>query len=103
MTEITSEFHSRLRSVRRFGLTEGEIFRLWKAAIMDDDKLVDEVIQKVYLDMTSFDRQRAEDVMALVVRRNREALLTLRSLFEDMCKSNDRPKLSLPNVARQEP
>jgi hypothetical protein len=56
---------------RHFGLTEDEIFRLWRAALKDDDGLVDDAIQKVYDDMTSFDRERAEAVMSMTIRRNR--------------------------------
>jgi hypothetical protein len=51
-----------------------------------DYKLVDEVIQKVYLDMTSFDRKRAEDVISTVVNRDSNALLMLHTLFGDMRK-----------------
>jgi hypothetical protein len=69
---------------RRFGLTENEIFRLWRTAIKDDDKLVDEAIQKVYDDMISFDRGRAEMVISLIIRRNREAGHAFRSLLRDM-------------------
>jgi hypothetical protein len=36
---------------RRFNLTNEQIFRLWAAAVKDDDKYVDLIIQKVYEDM----------------------------------------------------
>ena len=73
-------------SHRQFGLTEDEIFHLWRAALKDDDRLVDEVIQKVYDDMMSFDRERAETVMSLTIRRNSEAGRAFRSLLGDMQK-----------------
>lgn len=72
-------------SHRQFGLAEDEIlFRLWRAALKDDDRLVDEVIQKVYDDMISFDRERAEVVMSLTIRRNGEAGRAFGSLVGDM-------------------
>ena len=38
----------------RFGLTQDAIFRLWKTAIKDDEKLLDEAIAAVHQDqMTS--------------------------------------------------
>jgi hypothetical protein len=71
---------------RHSGLTEDEIFHLWRAALKDDDRLVDEVIQKVYDDMMSFDRERTETVMSLTIRRNSEAGRAFRSLLGDMRK-----------------
>jgi hypothetical protein len=73
-------------SHRHFGLTEDEIFRLWRAALKDDDELVDDAIQKVYDDMISFDRERAETVMSLTIRRNGEAGRAFRSLLADLSK-----------------
>ena len=61
------------KSHRRFGLTEEEIFCLWRTAIKDDEKLVDEIIRTVYEDSMSFDRQRAEIAMNLTIRRHRDA------------------------------
>jgi len=42
----------------RVGLTHDAIFRLLKAAIKDDEKLLDEAITKLYADMILFDRAR---------------------------------------------
>jgi hypothetical protein len=42
------------RSKRR-GLTSEEIFRVWKAAIKDDEKLLDELIASVHKQMVSLD------------------------------------------------
>ena len=39
------------------------LFRLWKAAIKDDDTLANEVIRGIYDGMMAFDRERAEDVV----------------------------------------
>jgi hypothetical protein len=72
----------------RFGLTEDEVFRLWRTALKDDEQLVDEAIQKVYDDMVAFDRVRAECVMSLIIRRNRDAGRAFRSLLADMHKQH---------------
>jgi hypothetical protein len=37
-----------LQSTRECRLTKNQVFRLWKCAIKDDDKLVDAVIEKLY-------------------------------------------------------
>jgi len=57
----------------RFGLTQDAIFRLWKTAIKDDEKLLDEAIAAVHDQMISFDRVRAEQVIGLIIRRHRDA------------------------------
>ena len=67
----------------RFGLTHDAIFRLLKAAIKDDEKLVDEAIAAVYDQMISFDRARANQVISLIVRRHREAKDALKTLLRD--------------------
>jgi hypothetical protein len=75
---------------RHSGLTEDEIFHLWRAALKDDDRLIDAAIQKVYDDMMSFDRERAETVMSLTIRRNSEAGRAFQSLLGDMRKQETR-------------
>ena len=72
------------------GLTEDEIFQLWRAALKDADRLIDEVIQRAYDDMISFDRERAETVMSLTIRRHSEAGRAFRSLLGDMRKQATR-------------
>ena len=57
---------------------------LWRAAIKDDDELVDAVIEGLYDDMLSFNRERAEDMIGLIVRRHRQAAYALRSLLKDL-------------------
>jgi hypothetical protein len=65
-------------------LTGDMLFRLWKAAIKDDDTLADEMIRGMYDGMLAFDRERAEDVMDLTVKRGPTARDTLRTLLKDM-------------------
>jgi hypothetical protein len=67
-------------------LTGDMVFRLWNAAIKDDDTLADEMIRGMYRCMLAFDRERAEYVMDLTVRRGPTARDTLRALLEDMQK-----------------
>jgi hypothetical protein len=69
---------------RRYGLTQDAIFRLWKTAIKDDEKLLDEVIAAVHDQMISFDRERAERVMELIIRRHRDA----KDAFKAMLRAN---------------
>jgi hypothetical protein len=84
LRETASVDYSKLRSVSRFGLNEGAIFRLWKAALKDDSTLLDQVIEKVFHDMSSFDHRRAEDVISRVVDRDSRSLSILCALFADM-------------------
>jgi hypothetical protein len=67
-------------------LTGDMLFRLWNAAIKDDDTLADEMIRGMYKCMLAFDRERAEYAMDLTVRRGPTARDTLRTLLEDMQK-----------------
>jgi hypothetical protein len=89
LSETASVDYSKLRSVRRFGLTEGAMFRLWKAALKDDDALLDQVIEKAFHDMSSFNRRRAEDVISSVVNRDSNARAVLGVLFADMRKLSE--------------
>jgi hypothetical protein len=59
---------------KRGGLTSEAIFRVWKAAINDDEKLLDELIATVHKQMMSLDQARAERVMSLVIRRHCNAI-----------------------------
>lgn len=72
------------QGVRRSNLTKEQVFRLWRCATKDDDKLIDEMIQHVYEDMIAFDCKRAECVMELIVRRNIAAGCAFRSLLKDV-------------------
>jgi hypothetical protein len=83
---------------RRFGLTEEAIFRLWKTAIKDDEKLLDEAIAAVHDQMISFDRVRAERVMELIIRRHRGA----KDAFRAMLRAN-RVQYSRCRILRRSP
>ena len=76
--------HSRADLFRRTGLTELQAIRLFKAAIKDDDSLVDTVLEKVYAAMKAFDRERAYDTVVLIVDRDETAPSRLQSLLEEM-------------------
>ena len=65
-------------------LTGDMLFRLWKAAIKDDDTLADEMIRGMYDGLLAFDRERAEDVMDLIVRRAPTARDSFRALLQDI-------------------
>ena len=63
------------------GLTPDAIFRVWKAAIKDDEKLLDELIASVHKQMMSLDQARAERVMSLIVRRHCDAKEAFRAML----------------------
>ena len=65
-------------------LTKEQIYRLWKCAIKDDDRLVDALIQKSYDSMIAFDPKRAEIVIRLIVDRHEAAEPTLHRLLRDI-------------------
>jgi hypothetical protein len=67
---------------RRYGLQPDAIFRLWKSALKDDDSLLDEAITAAYDRMTAADPARAEEVISLIIRRQRGA----RSAFRNVLK-----------------
>ena len=77
-----------LQSVRECRLTKNQVFRLWKCAVKDDDKLVDAVIEKLYEEMIAFDLARAETVMQLIIDRDEAAVPTFRGLLQDIATSD---------------
>ena len=92
MTERTRQgLNVMLQSVRECRLTKNQVFRLWKCAVKDDDKLVDAVIEKLYEEMNAFDLARAETVMQLIIDRDEAALPAFRDLLQDVAAS-DHPK-----------
>jgi hypothetical protein len=98
MTETAPNGKTILRSSRT-SLTKDQIFRLWKAAIKDDDKFVDAVIQKVHGDMLAFDNERGEIVIDLMVRRHMIAgdeFRTLLSEMQEVSGATLRPPLAAP-------
>jgi hypothetical protein len=60
------------------------LFRLWKAAVKDDDTLADETVRGMYDGMLAFDRERAEDVMDLIIRRAPTARDSFTALLHDI-------------------
>jgi len=64
-------------------LTADELTALWRAAIKDDERLVDNVIQAVYDDLIAFDRDRAKAVMELMVRREPSSGGAFRALLAE--------------------
>jgi hypothetical protein len=66
---------------KRFGLGRDAIFRLWKAAIKDDEQLLDEAIAETYERMERVDPVRAEQVVSLTIRRHRDAKQAFRDLL----------------------
>lgn len=67
-------------------LTGDMLFRLWNAAIKDDDRLADEMIGGMYRCMLAFNRERAEYVTDLTVKRSPTAGDALRDFLGDMQK-----------------
>ena len=65
-------------------LTKEQVYRLWKCAIKDDDRLVDALIQKFYDTMIAFDPKRAEIVIRLIVDRHEAAEPTFHRLLRDI-------------------
>jgi hypothetical protein len=66
---------------KRFGLGRDAVFRLWKAAIKDDEAFLDEAIAQTYERMVRLDPVRAEEVMSLAIRRHRAAKQAFRDIF----------------------
>ena len=66
-------------------LTGDMLFRLWRAAVKDDDRLVEGMIRGMYEAVMAFDRERAEGAMDLTVRRSPIAGDVFRSLSR-ICK-----------------
>jgi hypothetical protein len=75
---------------KRFGLAQDAIYRLWKAALRDDEVLLDELIKATYDRMIRRDPIRAEQVMGLIIRRHRDGRRALRK----MITKRSRPRLA---------
>jgi hypothetical protein len=56
----------------RVGLSSNAIFRLWRAAVKDDEKLLDEAIAAVHDQMSSPSGTRRARC-SLIIRRHRDA------------------------------
>ncbi len=95
MTEIGQEYLTAiLKGIRRGPLTEGHVYRLWRCAVKDDDKLIDTVIEKVYDEMITFDPERADFVMRLIIDRDEVARHRFRTLLQDMRGRKRTPRSS---------
>ena len=80
---------------KRFGLGRDAIFRLWKAAIKDDEGLLDEAIAAIFDRMERVDPARAEEVMSLIIRRRRGA----KRAFRDILARSKARVLTVPATA----
>lgn len=69
-------------------LTEEQVYRLWGCAIKDDDKLIDLILERVYEEMATFDPERADVVMQLIIDRDEVAEPTFRALLLDIKQRN---------------
>jgi hypothetical protein len=78
-----------LQSLQTGPLTKEQVFRLWKCAIKDDDRLADALIQKIYDAMIVFDPKRAETVIRLIVDRHEAAERAFQDFLPDIKVSAD--------------
>ena len=76
--EAPQNLYVALQNFRARRLTKDEVFRLWKCAVKDDDRLVDAVIGNLYEQMIAFDLARAKIVMRLTIDRHEAAAPTFR-------------------------
>ena len=88
---MTDPIHIKASSTRA-GLSPNAIFRLWRAAVKDDERLLDEAIAAVHDQMMSLDRARAERVISLIIRRHRHA----KCAFKAMLNANRRRRPPTP-------
>ena len=73
-----------LQSLQTSQLTNEHVYRLWKCAIKDDDRLVDALIQKIYDTMIASDPKRAKTVMGLIVDRHEAAEPAFQDFLRDI-------------------
>jgi hypothetical protein len=66
------------------GLTEAQVFRLFKCAVKDDDALVDLIIERLYRTMKDLDANRARDAVELIVNRDTTARSKFAALLDDL-------------------
>ena len=100
MTEIVPSGKAIPRGRQKFNLTNEQIFRLWRAAVKDDGKYVDLIIQKVYDDMMAFDPERSETAIELMIRRHKTAEDAFRDVLEDMREFGETSHHRLPALPR---
>jgi hypothetical protein len=78
-----------LQSLETGPLTKEQVYRLWKCAIKDADRLADALIQKIYDTMIVFDPKRAETVIGLIVDRHQAAEPAFQDFLRDIKVSAD--------------
>ena len=76
----------------RVGLSPNAIFSLWKAALKDDEKLLDDAIAAVHDQMMLSDRVGAERVMSMIIRRHRDAKDAFKTMLGTMGGAGGRLK-----------
>jgi hypothetical protein len=88
---MTGIGNSAVHHPRSIALNEEQIFRLWSAAIKDDDKQLDGVIRRVYSDMIAYDRNRSEEVIYLTITRDTSARSALAEILNEVpvCRRAD--------------
>jgi hypothetical protein len=69
---------------RKTGLKERHVFRLFKAALKNDERLIDDIVASLYAEMKAFDRERADDTIEIVVDHDPSAAARFRALLKDM-------------------
>jgi hypothetical protein len=87
----------KLQHRRRPALTAEELFALFRAAVKDDQRLVDAVIGKIHDDLVAYDHERARAVMELLVRREPLAPNAFEALLTEArdCRSRAAPSEDL--------
>lgn len=78
---------------RKTGLTEAQAFLLFKAAVKDNKTLIDDIIQRLYVEMKAFDGERTDDAIELIVDRSEGAASRLQALLDEMLPAY-RPQLA---------
>ena len=76
----------------RVALSPNAIFRLWKAALKDDERLLDDAIAAVHDQMMLSDRVRAERVISMIIRRHRHAKDAFTAMLTTLGGGGRRPK-----------
>ena len=76
----------------RVALSPNAIFRLWKAALKDDERLLDDAIAAVHDQMMLSDRVRAERVISMIIRRHRHAKDAFTAMLTTLGGAGRRPK-----------
>jgi hypothetical protein len=84
---MTGTANTTVHHLHSIALSEEQIFRLWCAAIKDDENQVDDIIRHVYRDMTKYNRERFEEILYLTITRDVGAERALAELLKDIAAS----------------